>query len=100
MVINFTPIDKRLCIIKIKGRFFNYYLIIINAPTNDSEKAAKDQFYKQLKRAYVACLSHDMKLVMGDQPTIGKHSLHEITNENGLRLVDFATLRQIAIKRT
>jgi hypothetical protein len=30
-------------------------------------------------------------------PTIGKHSLHEITNENGLRLVDFAAGRQMAI---
>jgi hypothetical protein len=47
------------------------------------------------------CPSHEVKLVMGDmnakvgrhtvhQPTIGKHSLHESTNENGLRLVDFA----------
>jgi hypothetical protein len=52
-----------------------------------------------------------MKLVMGDanakvgretvhQPTIGKHSLHESTNENGLRLVDFAAGRQMAIKST
>jgi hypothetical protein len=32
------------------------------------------------------------------QPTIGKHSLHESTNENGLRLVDFAAGRQMAIK--
>jgi hypothetical protein len=32
------------------------------------------------------------------QPTIGKHSLHESTNENGLRLVDFVAGRQIAIK--
>jgi hypothetical protein len=34
------------------------------------------------------------------QPTIGKHSLHESTNENGLRLVDFAAGRQMAIKST
>jgi endonuclease/exonuclease/phosphatase family metal-dependent hydrolase len=34
------------------------------------------------------------------QPTIGKHSLHESTNENGLRLVDFATFRLMAIKST
>jgi hypothetical protein len=63
---------------------FNYSLINIHAPTNDSEGEAKDQFYKQLERAYAACPSHDVKLVMGDanakvgwetvhQPTIGKH---------------------------
>jgi endonuclease/exonuclease/phosphatase family metal-dependent hydrolase len=34
------------------------------------------------------------------QPTIGKHSLHESTTENGLRLVDFAADRQMAIERT
>jgi hypothetical protein len=34
------------------------------------------------------------------QPTIGKHSLHASTNENGLRLVDFAAGRQMAIKST
>jgi hypothetical protein len=34
------------------------------------------------------------------QPTISKNSLHESTHENGLRLVDFAAGRQMAIKST
>jgi endonuclease/exonuclease/phosphatase family metal-dependent hydrolase len=100
MLINFTPINERLCVIRIKSRFFNFSLINKHAPTNDSEEEAKDQFFEQLKQAYEACPSHDVKLVMGDtnakvgresvhQPKIGKHSLHESTNENGLRLVDF-----------
>jgi hypothetical protein len=46
MVIIFTPINERLCVIRIKGRFFNYSLINIHAPTNDSEEEAKDQFYE------------------------------------------------------
>jgi hypothetical protein len=98
----------RLCFSR---QIFNYSLINIHAPTNDSEEEAKDQFYEQLKRAYAVCPSHDGKLVMGDanakvgretlhQPTISKHSLHESTNKNGLRLVDFAAGRQIAIKST
>jgi hypothetical protein len=37
LVINFTPINERLCVIRIKGRFFNYSLINIHAPTNDSQ---------------------------------------------------------------
>jgi hypothetical protein len=111
MVINFTPINERLCVIRIKGRFFNYSLINIHVPTNDSEEEAKNQFYEQLERAYAACPSHDVKFVMEDanakvgreivhQPTIGKHSLHESTHENGLRLADFAAGRQMAIKST
>jgi hypothetical protein len=106
MVKNYTPINERLCVIRIKGRFFNYSLINIHAPTDDSDEEAKDQFYEQLERAYAACPSHDVKLVMGRanakepyiRPTIGKHSLHESTNENDLRLVGFAAGRQMAIK--
>jgi hypothetical protein len=50
MVKNFTPINERLCVIRIKGRFFNYSLINIHehTPTNDSGEEAKDQFYEQL----------------------------------------------------
>jgi hypothetical protein len=62
MVIKFTPINERLCVIRIKGRFFNYSLINIHAPTNDSEEEAKDQFYEQLERAHAACPSYDVKL--------------------------------------
>jgi hypothetical protein len=74
-------------------------------------KFRKDQFYEQLERAYAACPSHDVNLVMEDanakvgretvhQPTIGKLSLHASANENSLRLVDFAAGRQMAIKST
>jgi exonuclease III len=49
MVKNFTPFNERLCVI-------NYSLINIHAPTNDSKKEAKNQFYAQLERAYAACL--------------------------------------------
>jgi hypothetical protein len=65
---------------------------------------SKDQFYEQLERAYGFCPNYDVKMILEDanakvhretvhQPTIGKHNLHEITNENGLRLVDFAAGR-------
>jgi hypothetical protein len=48
-----------------------------------------------------ACPSHDVMVDANakvgwetmHRPTIDKHSLHESTNENGLRLVDFAAGR-------
>jgi exonuclease III len=79
MVLNFTPINERLCVIRIKGKFFNYSLINIHAPTNDSEEEAKDQFYEQLERAYAACPSHDVKLV---NAKVGRETVHQPTIGN------------------
>jgi hypothetical protein len=73
LVINFTPINERLCTLRIKGRFFNYSLINIHAPTNDSERRPKINFM---------------------------NSWSEQTNENGIRLIDFAAYKQMAIKST
>jgi NACalpha-BTF3-like transcription factor len=76
---NFTPINECLCVIRIKGRFFNYSQTNIDAPTNASEEEAKDQFYEQLERAYTACPSHDVKLVMGDAHTnVGRETVHQL----------------------
>jgi hypothetical protein len=92
MVKNFTPINERLW-------FFNYCTLSSTYMHQKlTQEEAKDQFYEQLERAYAGCPSHDVKLVMGHANTAvgretvhqtGKHSLHENTNENGLRLVDF-----------
>jgi hypothetical protein len=32
------------------------------------------------------------------KPTIGNHSLHEISNDNGVRLVNFVTSRNLTVK--
>jgi hypothetical protein len=52
-----------------------------------------------------------MKILLGDlnakvgredifKPTIGKESLHEISNYNGVRVVNFATSKNLIVKRT
>jgi hypothetical protein len=94
MVKNFTTINERLCVIKIKGRFFNYSLINIHAPTNGSEEEAKDQFYEQLERTYAACPSHDVKLVMEDaNAKVGRETVHQPTI--GMKMTsDWSTLPQ------
>jgi len=57
------------------------------------------------------CPSYDVKIVIGDMnaqigkddvycPTIGKHSLHESTNDNDYCLIQFATLNNMVIGST
>ena len=111
LILNFIPIDERMCVLRFKGRFKNYSLINAHAPTNESTEEIKEEFYEKLSKAYSNCPRHDIKIILGDmnakvgreevfRPTIGKWSLHEETNENGLRLVDFATEKGMVIKGT
>ncbi|XP_058828115.1 uncharacterized protein LOC131688008 [Topomyia yanbarensis] len=57
------------------------------------------------------CPRHDVKIVIGDlnaqvgqeveyRPVIGRFSAHQQTNENGLRLIDFATSKNMVIRST
>jgi hypothetical protein len=52
-----------------------------------------------------------MKILLGDfnakvgaenifKPTIGKESLHQDSNDNGVRIVNFATLKDLVVKST
>jgi hypothetical protein len=52
-----------------------------------------------------------MKILLGDfnskvgredffRPTIGNESFHEISNDNGVRLVNFATSKNLRVKST
>ena len=110
-VIGFRPENERLCAIRIKGKMFNITLINAHAPTEDSEDNDKDSFYEKLEKLYDDAPRHDVKIVLGDfnakigkekafRPTIGKESLHEDSNSNGIRLIDFATGKGMSISST
>ena len=83
MVLNFQPIEERMCILRIKGRFKNYSLINEHAMTNDSPDEEKEAFYEKLSRVYDNYPRYDIKIILGDmnakvdgqeiyRPTIGK----------------------------
>ena len=50
------------CVLRMKGKFFNYSLINAYAPTNDKPDDVKDEFYERLD----GCPKHDVKLVTED----------------------------------
>ncbi|XP_039282986.1 uncharacterized protein LOC120351088 [Nilaparvata lugens] len=96
---------------RIKEKFFNISLICVHAPTNESDEHIKDQFYERLENVYKNTPEHDVKLILGDfnaklgkeachRPTIGPYSLHDESNENGLRMIDFAGGNNMTISST
>lgn len=110
-VIGFTPINERMCNIRLSGRFQNISLISIYAPTEDAEEEEKDAFYGILEEEVNKLPQYDIKIVIGDAnakvgreeiwtEVAGKESLHESTNENGLRLLTFASSANMKICST
>lgn len=110
-VMNFEPVDERMCVMRIRGKFFNTTLICVHAPTEESEEEVKDQFYEKLEEVFDRQPRHDIKMIVGDmnakvgreeiyRPTIGQHSIHETSNNNGVRLVDYAVSRNMTVSST
>ena len=91
--------------------FFNLTIICAHAPTEEKADEVKEAFYDKLEWAYHKVASNDVKIIMGDMnaklgrerifsPYLGKHNLHEESNGNGLKLVDFAMSKNLTICST
>jgi hypothetical protein len=52
LVIDFKPINPRICTLRIKEKFFNYTLINAHAPIEAADEEQKEEFYEALKDAY------------------------------------------------
>jgi exonuclease III len=71
----------------------------------------KVSFYEELERVFDKFPKYHMKILLGDfnvkvdredifKPTIGNGSLQEISNDNGVKLVNFATSKNLKVKST
>jgi hypothetical protein len=65
--------------------------------------------YEELERVLDKILKYHLKILLGDlnakvdredifKPTIGNESVHEISNDNGVRLVNFATSKNLRVR--
>jgi hypothetical protein len=83
----------------------------VHAPTEDKTDDVKDSFYEELERVFDKFPKYHMKILLGDfnakvgredifKLTIRYESLHEISNDNGLRVINFATSENLRVKST
>ncbi|GFW65317.1 putative endonuclease-reverse transcriptase panstrongylus lignarius [Trichonephila clavipes] len=85
--------------------------INIHAPTEDKDSMEKELFYEELHALYASCSKNDAKIILGDtneenrmekefRPIAGKRSLHDLSNDNGKRLIDFASDHNMVVPST
>jgi hypothetical protein len=89
----------------VSGRMI-YTILRGHTPTEDKKK---DSFYEELESVFDKFPKYHRKILLGDlnakvgredisKPTIGNESLHEISNDNGVRLANFATSKNLRVK--
>jgi len=104
-------LSDRLSYIVLRGRWRNS--IIANVHTQSEEKSdeSKDSFYEELEQVFEHFPKFRTKILLGVfiakvgreniyKPTIGQESLHQDSNGNGVRLVNFATSKNLVVKST
>ena len=83
----------------------------MHAPSEDKSNDSKDSFYKEKEQVFDHFPRYHMKILLGDfnakvgrenifKPTIGNESLHQNSNDNGVRIVNFATSKNLVVKIT
>jgi exonuclease III len=102
-------VSDRMSYIILRGRWCNIIVVNVHAPCEDTSDDIKDSFYEELGHVYNQFPRYDMKILLGDfnakvgredifKPTIGNERSHEISNDNGVKVVNFATSKNLVVK--
>jgi hypothetical protein len=95
----------------LRGRWCHIIVLNVHALTEDKTDDVKGSFYEEMERVFDKFPKYHMKILSGDfnakvgredifKTTIGNESLHEISNDNGVRLVNVATSKNLRVKST
>jgi hypothetical protein len=104
-------VSDRLTYINLKVRWCDIILPNVNSLTEDKDDDIKDSFYEELKQVFGQGPRYHTKISLGDfnakvgsedifKPIIGNGSLHEASNDNGVRVVNFANSKNLIFKST
>jgi hypothetical protein len=83
----------------------------VHAPTEDKVGDMKDSFYQELEQVFDQFPRYYMKILVGEfnakvgredifKPVIDNESLHETSNDNDVKVVNFAILKNLIVKST
>jgi hypothetical protein len=102
--------SDRMSYIILRDRWCHIIVLKVHAPTEDKTDDVMNSFYKELERVFDKFPKYHIKILLGDfnakvgrkdifKSTTGNKNLHEISNDNGVRLVNFTTSKNLTIKR-
>jgi hypothetical protein len=102
--------NERMLYITLKGCWCDIIVLNVHVPTEDKDDI-KDSFYEELEQVFDQFPRYHIKIFLGDfnakvgmedifKPIIGNKSLHEDNNDNSVRVVNFATSKNLIVTST
>jgi hypothetical protein len=93
----------------LRDRWCHIIVLNVHALTKEKIDDVKDSFYEELECVFDKFPNHHMKIMLGDlnskigqgrffKLTTGKERLRGISNDNGVRVVNFATYKNSTVK--
>jgi hypothetical protein len=104
-------ISDMISYILLRGHWRHIIVLNVHDPCEDMGDDVKDSFYEEVGCVFDQFPRYNMKMLLGDfnakvgrenifKMTIRNESLHEISNDNGVRVVNFATSKNLVFKST
>jgi hypothetical protein len=101
-------VTDRMSYIILRGCWCHINVLNIHAPTEDKTDDVKYSFCEELERVFDKFPKYHMKILLGDfsakggredifKLTVGNESLHEISNNKGVRLVNFVACKNLRV---
>jgi hypothetical protein len=98
-------VSDRMSHITLSGCWYDTTVLNVHAPTKDKIGDMEESFYEELKCVLDNFPEYHVKILLGDfnakvdrEPTIGNESLHKISNDDGVRIVIFATSKNLIVE--
>jgi endonuclease/exonuclease/phosphatase family metal-dependent hydrolase len=104
-------VSDRMSYMMLRGRWCNIIVLNVHATTEDKIDDTKDRFYEELEQVFDKLPKYHINTLLGDfnakvgredifKPTIGNENVHAISNDNGVKVVNFATSKNLTVKST
>jgi hypothetical protein len=89
------------------GRWCDIIVLNVHASTEDKTDDMKDSFYEEVESVFDKFPKYRTKILLGDfndkigrenifKPTLWNDSLHEFSNDNGVKVLNFATSKNLS----
>jgi len=104
-------VSDRMSYVVLRGRWCNIIVLNVHVSTKKKSGGSKDNFYEELERVFDHFPKYPMTILLGDfnaksgredifKATIWNENLHEDNNDNGVRILNFATSKNLVVTTT